>query len=109
MVCIGSYAMSFFWKRRQQEKEERYDMDKAITAISARLRFLEALTAELVAELPPTKRARLLQHLREVVRELKILPPRISVPPSKEQEFHDELHRAVEVLIENNEPKLRRP
>jgi hypothetical protein len=104
--------MIFFWKRRQQqrdnlEKEERYDMDKAITAISGRLRFLEALTADLVAELPPAKRDRLLQHLREVVRELKILPPPIAVPPGKEQEFHDELRRAVEVLIENSETKVR--
>ena len=105
--------MSFFWKRRQQErdnmeKQDRYDMDKAITTISARLRFLEALTADIVAELPPTKRDRLLQHLREVVRELNILPPPISVPPGKEQEFHDVLRSAVQVLIENSEPKVRR-
>ena len=33
------------------------------TSISARLRFLEALTADLVAELPPTKRDRLLHTL----------------------------------------------
>ena len=102
--------MIFFWKRRQQQRdnlEERYDMHKAITAISGRLRFLEALTADLVAELPPAKRDSLLQHLREVVRELKILPPPIAVPPGKEQEFHDELRRAVEVLIENSETKVR--
>jgi hypothetical protein len=104
-VLTGSYGMSFFWKWRQQErdnteKEERYDMDKAITTISGRLRFLEVLTVELVAELPPTKRARVLQNLRKVVREEKIFPPPISVPPGKEQEYHDELRRAVEVLIE---------
>ena len=110
----GGYVMSFFWKWRQQErdnteKEERHDMDRAITTISARLRFLEALTAELVAELPPTKRARVLQNLREFVREQKIFPPPTSVPPGKEQEYHDEIRRAVEVLIESSEDKLRRP
>ena len=105
--------MSFFWKRRQQERDnmekpDRYDLDKAITTISARLRFLEALTADIVAELPPTKRDRLLQHLREVVRELNILPPPTSVPLGKEQEFHDVLRSAVQVLIENSKPKVRR-
>ena len=106
--------MSFFSKWRQQErenteKEERHDMDKAISTISARLKYLETLTAELVAELPPTKRARILQNLREAAREQKIFPPPTYVPPGKEQEYHDELRRAVEVLIENSEPKLRRP
>jgi hypothetical protein len=101
----GGYAMSFFWKRRQQdrdntEKEQRHDMERAITAISARLKFLEALTAELISELPPTKRARVLQNLRQFVREQKILPPPTSVPPDKQQEFHDELRRAVDILIE---------
>ena len=102
-----------FWKRREQErdsmaKEERHDMDEAITTISARLRFLEALTADLVAELPPAKRDRLLQHLGEVVRELYVLPPPISVPVGKEQQFHDTLRSAVQVLIEKSEPKVRR-
>ena len=106
--------MSFFSKWRQQErenteKEERHDMDKAITTISARLKFLETLTAELVAELPPTKRARILQNLREAARGQMIFPPPTYVPPGKEQEYHDELRRAVEVLIENSEPKLKRP
>jgi hypothetical protein len=106
--------MSFFWNRRQQErdnieKEERHDMDEAITTISARLRFLEALTADLVAELPPTKRDRLLQHLGEVVRELHILPPPVSVPPGKEQQFHDVLRSAAQVLIEKSEHKGRAP
>jgi hypothetical protein len=100
-----SNAMRFFWKRRQQErdnmeKERRYDMEKAITTISARLRFLEALTADLVCELPPTRRDRVLQHLGEVVRELNILPPPISVPPGKEQEFRDALRSAAQVLLE---------
>jgi hypothetical protein len=108
--------MRFFWKGRQQErdniderlqKDERYE--KAITRISARLKFLEAFTTELLAELPPTKRARVLQNLREAVREQKIFPPPTSVPPGKEQEYHDEMRRAVEVLIESNEDKLRRP
>lgn len=110
--------MRFFWKWRQQERDnmddslqkgERHDMEKAITRVSARLKFLEALTAELFAELPPTKRARVLQNLREVVREQKIFPPPTSVPPGKEQEYHDEIRRAVEVLIESSEDKLRRP
>jgi hypothetical protein len=110
--------MRFFWKWHRQErdnrddsrqKDERYDMEKAITRVSARLKFLEAFTAELVAELPPTKRARVLQNLREVVREQKIFPPPTSVPPGKEQEYQDEIRRAVEVLIESSEDKLRRP
>ena len=91
------------------QKDERYDMEKAIARVSARLKFIEAFTAELVAELPPTKRARALQNLREVVREQKIFPPPTSVPPGKEQEYHDEIRRAVEVLIESSEDKLRHP
>jgi hypothetical protein len=90
------------------KKEERYNADKAIATISARLRFLEALTADLVAELPPTKRDRLLRHLGVVVRELNIFPPPISVPLGKEQEFHDALRSAMQVLIENSEPKVGR-
>ena len=104
--------MRFLWKRRQQERdniEKRYDMDEAISTISARLRCLEVLATDLVAELPPTKRNRLLQHFGEAVRELQAFPTPRSVPPGKEQEYHDELRRAVEVLIENSEPKLRRP
>jgi hypothetical protein len=105
--------MNFFWKRRHEErdnmvKEERYDMDEAITTISARLRFLEALTADLVAELPPAKRDRLLQHLGEVVRDLRVLPTPMSVPPGKDQEFHDALRIAVQVLVEKSEHKAKR-
>jgi hypothetical protein len=105
--------MTFFWKRRQQErdqmeKEARYDIDEAITTISARLRFLEALTADLVAELPPTKRDRLLQHLEEIVRDLRVLPPPMYVPPGKEQQFHGVLRSAVQVLVEKIEHKVRR-
>jgi hypothetical protein len=105
--------MNFFWKRRHQEpdnmvKEERYDVNEAITTISARLRFLEALTADLVAELPPAKRDRLLQHLGEVVRDLRVLPPPMSVPPGKEQEFHDVLRSAVQVLVEKSGHKVGR-
>jgi hypothetical protein len=106
--------MSFFWNRRHEErdnieKQERHDMDEAITAISARLRFLEVLTADLVAELPPTKRDRLLQHLGETIRELRVFPLPTSVPPGKEQEFHDVLRSAVQVLIEKSEHKGRAP
>jgi hypothetical protein len=102
-----------FWKRREQEpdtmaKEERHDMDEAITAISARLRVLEALTADLVGELPPNKRDRLLQHLGDVVRELHVLPAPVSVPAGKEQEYHDVLRSAVQILIEKSEHKVRR-
>jgi hypothetical protein len=105
--------MSFFWKRRQQERgtmerEECYDMGEAITTISARLRFLEALAADLVAELPPTKRDRLLQHLEGVVRGLHAIPPPTSVPPGKEQQFRDVLRSAMQVLIEKCEHKVRR-
>jgi hypothetical protein len=95
--------MSVFWRRRQQERdnmEKRYDMAEAITTISARVRFLEALTADLVAELPPNKRDRLLLHLGEVVRELQVFPAPRSVPPGKEQEFHNVLRSAMQVLIE---------
>jgi hypothetical protein len=108
--------MRFFWRWRQQERDNMDDRpqnddryEKAITRVSARLKFLEAFTIELLAELPPTKRARVLQNLREAVREQKIFPPPTSVPPGKEQEYHDEMRRAVEVLIESSEDKLRRP
>ena len=108
--------MRFFWRWRQQERDNRDDRlqkddryEKGITRVSARLKFLEALTIELLAELPPNKRARVLHNLREAVREQKIFPPPTSVPPGKEQEYHDEMRRAVEVLIENSEDKLRRP
>jgi hypothetical protein len=110
--------MRFFWKWRQQEhnniddslhKGVRHDVEKAITRISARLKFLEAFTAELAAELPANKRTRVLQNLREVVREQKIFPPPTYVPPGDGQEYYDEMRRAVEVLIESSEDKLRRP
>ena len=106
--------MGLFGKRREQERdnvqnEERYDIENAIAVISARLRFLEALTWELVAELPPTKRDRLLEQLREVVGELKILPPPIHVPPGREQEFHNVLSSALHVLIEKTTNLKPRP
>jgi hypothetical protein len=106
--------MGLFGKRHQQERdnvqnEERYDIENAITAISARLRFLEALTYELVAELPPTKRDRLLQQLREVVGELKVLPPPMHVPPGREQEFRNVLRSALQVLIEKTTNLKSRP
>jgi len=105
--------MSLFWKWRQQERDnnkekESHNLDKAIATISARLRFLELLTAELVAELPPKKRAGVLVKLRGVVLEQKILPSPPTVPPGKEQEYYDELRTAVQILIENNEFKLLR-
>jgi hypothetical protein len=105
--------MRLFWKRRQQEcdrreKEQCLDMDKAVIEISARLRFLEAVTAELVAGLHPSKRDHLLEHLGKVVGGLNALPPPMPVPPGHEQEFHTILRRALKVLIENSEPKVRR-
>jgi len=103
---MGSYAMRFLWKRRQQERdnfEKRYDMDEAITMISARLRLLEAFAADVVAELPPTKRDRILQHLGEVVREQQVFPPPGSVPPGKEQQFQEVLRSAMRILSEKSE------
>jgi len=105
--------MRLFGRQRQQERdnvqhEERYDIENAIAAISARLRVLEALTCELVTELPPTKRDRVLQQLREVVGELKMLPPPVHVPPGREQEFYNVLGSALQVLIEkatNHKPR----
>ena len=105
------YAMRFFWKRRQHDhdnKERPYDVEEAITTISARIRFLEVLTAEIVAELPPTKRDRILHDLKGVVRELGALPTPVYVPPGKEQQFRAGLHSAVQVLIENSESKVKR-
>ena len=105
--------MSFFWKRRQVpdngEKEERFDVDQAIATISARLRFLEILTADLVAELPPTKRDRLLQHLDERVGSLTTLTPPASVPTDKNLVFRDELRGALGVLIQNSKPRGKAP
>jgi len=96
--------MGLFGKRRQEErdkvKKNLDDMEKAITVISARLRFLEALTSHLVAELPPKKRDSLLEQVREVVGGLKVLPTPTHVSPGREQEFHDELSSAMQVLIE---------
>ena len=94
--------MTIFRKRRQVsdngEKEGRHDVDHAIATISARLRFLEVLTADLVAELPRTKRDRLLQHLDELVDRMTTLPPPASVPTDKHQVFRDELRGALGVL-----------
>ena len=104
--------MRFFWKRhhrdRDREREERYDVEEAISTISARLRFLEAAIADIVAEFPPTRRDRILRQLKEVVRELNVLPPPVSIPPGKEQAFRAGLHSAVQVLIEKSEPKGRK-
>jgi hypothetical protein len=106
--------MGLFGKRRQAgrddvQNEERFDMENAIAAISGRLRFLEALTCELVAELPQTKRDRLLQQLRDVVGELKVLPPPEYVPPGREQEFHYVLGSTLQVLIEKTSNLKPRP
>jgi hypothetical protein len=97
--------MGWFGKRRQEERDnvktkELHDMEEAIAVISARLRFLEALTSHLVAELPPKKRDHLLEQVREVVGGLKALPPPTHVPPGREQEFHNELSSAMQILIE---------
>lgn len=107
-------AMGLFGKRRQEERdnaqnEERIDIESAIAAISGRLRFLEALTSELVAELPQTRRDRLLQQLRDVVGELKVLPPPAYVPPGREREFHNVLGSALQVLIEKTSNLKPRP
>src|SRR6202165_6280433 len=97
--------MGLFGKRRQEERDnvktkELDDMEKAIAVISGRLRFLEALTSHLVVELPPKKRDSLLEQVREVVGGLEVLPPRIHVPPGREQEFHNELSRAMQPIIQ---------
>jgi hypothetical protein len=99
--------MGLFGRRRQQERDNVNDMEKAIAVISARLRFLEALTSHLVAELPPKKRDSLLEQVREVVGGLEVLPPPTHVPPGREQEFHNELSSAMQVLIEKT--TKRRP
>jgi hypothetical protein len=104
--------MGWFGKRRQEEHDnvkmkEVDEMEKAIAVISARLRFLEALTLHLVAELPPKKRDSLLEQVGEVVVGLKVLPPPSHVPPGREQEFYNELNRAMQVLIE--QATKRRP
>ena len=103
--------MGLFGKWRQEQRDnvktkKLDDIEKAIAVISARLRFLEALTSHLVAELPPKKRDSLLEQVREVVGELKALPPPTHVPAGREQEFHNELRSAMQVLIENT-PKRR--
>src|SRR5437868_13903202 len=102
--------MGWFGKQRQEERDnvktkELDDIEKAIAVISARLRFLEALTSHLVAELPPKKRDSLLEQVREVVGGLTALPPPTHVPPGREQEFHSELSSAMKVLIEQQTTK----
>ena len=97
--------MGLFGKQRQEERDnvktkELDDVEKAIAVISARLRFLEALTSHLVAELPPKKRDSLLEQVREVVGGLEVLPPPTHVPRGREQEFHNELSSAMQVIIE---------
>ena len=92
--------MVLFGRRRQKERDNVNDMEKAIAVISGRLRFLEALTSHLVAELSPKKRDGLLERVREVVGGLKGLPPPRHVPPGREQEFYNELSIAMNVLIE---------
>jgi len=97
--------MGLFGKQRQEERDnvktkELDDVEKAIAVISGRLRFLEALTSHLVAELPPERRDGFLEQVREVVGGLKVLPPPRHVPPGREQEFYNELSRAMQVLIE---------
>jgi hypothetical protein len=101
--------MGLFGKWRQKKRDNmktKDDIEKAIAVISARLRFLEALTSHLVAELPPKKRDSLLEQVRQVVGELKALPPPRHVPAGREQEFHNELRSAMQVLLENT-PKRR--
>ena len=92
--------MGLFGRRRQQERDNVNDMEKTIAVISGRLRFLEALTSHLVAELPPEKRDGLLEQVREVVGGLEVLPPPAHVPPGRAQEFQNELRSAMQVVIE---------
>ena len=98
--------MGLFGKRRQErdnvQNEARYDIENALAVISARLRFLEALTCDLVAELPAAKRDRLIQQLRDLIGDLKVLPPPMHAPPDKELEFRTELGNALQVLETNN-------
>jgi hypothetical protein len=91
--------MAWFGRRRQQERDNVNDMERAIAVISARLRFLEALTPYLLAELPPERRDGLLEQVRKAVGGLKVLPPPTHVPPGREQEFYNELSRAMIVSL----------
>src|ERR1700732_1890132 len=100
--------MGLFGKRRQEERDnvktkELDDMQKAIAVISGRLRFLEALTSHRVVELPPKKRDSLLEQVREVVGGLEVLPPPTHVPPGREEEFYNELSRAMQTIIEKTD------
>ena len=92
--------MGWFRKRRQQDAKEEQP-NETIALIGARLTFLEALTSQLVAELPPERRNLLLEQLQEVVGGLIVLPPPKWVSPSREQDFRDELSRRIRVLIEH--------
>jgi hypothetical protein len=96
--------MGLFGKRHQEErtppKEATTDVGKAIAAISARQRFLDALLLELVKELSPKKRDNLLIQLKEDIGGLVVLPPPSYVPSDNQQDFQDELRRAMKVLIE---------
>jgi hypothetical protein len=105
--------MSWFRKGRRQdvktEEPNNTEMEKAIAEISARLRFLEALTSHLAAELPPKKLDILLERLQEVVWDLVVVPPPEWVPPSREKDFDDELRSAMRLLIEQTTHLKRRP
>lgn len=98
--------MGLFGKRHQEEHDYRSEKrddnraEAALAIVSGRLTFLQALTSHLVAELPPKKRERLLEELREVVSGLMALPPPAWVPPRGEQDYHDEIRRDLELLIE---------
>jgi len=92
--------MGWFRKRRQPDAKEEKP-DETIALIGARLTFLEALTSQVVAELPPERRNLLLKQLQKGVGGLIVLPPPKWVPPSGEQDFRDELRRRIRVLIEH--------
>ena len=100
--------MGLFGKWRQQEgapektEEQAIDLVKAIAVIGARQAFLQALTWHLVTELPPKKRDYLLEELQEAVRGWMILPPPVYVSSHTEQDFRDELRRAMQILIEKS-------
>jgi hypothetical protein len=90
------------WRRRDRATEDAIDVEKALAVIGARQRFLEALTSHLVMELPPKKRDHLLRKLQQVVGEFMIFPPPEYVSSDTQQDFQDELRRAMQILIEKS-------
>ena len=102
--------MGLFGKWRQRERtpaqeepaltEKINDAEKEMVAIRARQTFLEVLTLLLVTELPPKKREALMEKLQERVRGLIVMPPPAYIPPHRQDDFHEELRRIMQVFIE---------